>query len=140
MRIQKNGANMNQTVVTTMFSRVVQNYAALVKVIEMYLYNKMIVLHLTLYTFSRNGSWQEIKPYFLGCESDSECRKMGFYACVGGSCVRKYLHISQLRLINLRILYYIRITSLHIIEKLLFPSRSSRSLDFDRNRKILQRH
>ena len=43
MRIQKNGANMNQTVVTTMFSRVVQNYAALVKVIEMYLYNKMIV-------------------------------------------------------------------------------------------------
>ena len=46
MRIQKNGANMNQTVVTTMFSRVVQNYAALVKVIEMYLYNKMIVLDL----------------------------------------------------------------------------------------------
>ena len=47
MRIQKNGANMNQTVVTTMFWRVVQNYAAFVKVIEMYLYNKMIVLHLT---------------------------------------------------------------------------------------------
>ena len=136
MRIQKNGANMNQTVVTTMFWRVVQNYAAFVKVIEMYLYNYMIVL--SLYTFSRNGSWQEIKPYFLGCESDSECRKIGFYACVGGSCVRKYPQISQLRLINLGI--YIRITSLHIIEKLLFPSRSSRSLDFDSNRKILQRH
>ena len=136
MRIQKNGANMNQNVVTTMLWRVAQNCAAFVKVIEMYLYNYMIVL--SLYTFSRNGSWQEIKPYFLGCESDSECRKIGFYACVGGSCVRKYPQISQLRLINLGI--YIRITSLHIIEKLLFPSRSSRSLDFDSNRKILQRH
>ena len=46
MRIQKNGANMNQTVVTKMFWRVVQNYAAFVKVTEMYLYNYMIVLHL----------------------------------------------------------------------------------------------
>ena len=64
----------------------------------MYLYNTMIVLHLT---FSRNGSWQEIKTYFLGCESDSECRKIGFYACVGGSCVRKYPQILQLRLNNL---------------------------------------
>ena len=39
--------------------------------------------------FSRNWSWQEIKPYFLGCESDSECKKLGFYACVEGSCVGK---------------------------------------------------
>ena len=52
MRIQKNGANMNQNVVTTMFARVVQNYAAFVKVIEMYLYNYMIVLHL-IYVFQK---------------------------------------------------------------------------------------
>ena len=103
MRIQKNGANMNQTVVTTMFWRVVQNYAAFVKVIKIYLYNTMIVLHLT---FSRNGSWQEIKPYFLGCESDSECKKLGFYACIEGSCVGKYPNITQLRIIDLSILLY----------------------------------
>ena len=43
MRIQKNGANMNRNVVTTMLWRVVQNYAAFVKVMEMYFYNTMLI-------------------------------------------------------------------------------------------------
>ena len=40
MRIQKNGANMNRNVLTTMLWRVAQNYAAFVKVTEMYFYNQ----------------------------------------------------------------------------------------------------
>ena len=63
MRIQKNGANMNQTVVMTMFWRVVQNYAAFVKVIEMYIYNQMIVLHLNT-RFPEMGHDKKLKHIF----------------------------------------------------------------------------
>ena len=62
MRIQKNGANMNQNVVTTMSWRVAQNYAAFVKVIQMYLYNTMIVLHLT--RFPEMGHDKKLKHIF----------------------------------------------------------------------------
>ena len=67
----------------------------------------MLVLHLI---FQKWIISQEIKPYFLGCESDSECKKIGFYACVEGSCVGKYPKFSQLSLIDLSILYNIIIT------------------------------
>ena len=45
---------------------------------------------------------KKLNHIFLGCESDSECKKIGFYACVEGSCVGKYPNITQLRIIDLK--------------------------------------
>ena len=69
----------------------------------MYCYNTMLVLHLI--RFPEMDHDKKLNHIFLGCESDSECKKLGFYACVEGSCVGKYPNITHLCLIHLSILY-----------------------------------